>query len=111
MRHHLATRIEDWVRAHHREPVDVNDMATAAGVGLQQLRVICRDEWGLTPLQYLRGVRLDSARELLRAAEERPGVIAAVAVEVGYRHLGRFAGDYRKRFGEYPRQTLARPPS
>ncbi|WP_026414540.1 AraC family transcriptional regulator [Actinomadura oligospora] len=105
-RHHLVPFIEDWVQAHHHEAVGVTDIAAAAGIGVQQLRVICRGEWGVTPVQYLRGVRLDHARTALLKAVPEPGTIAAVATAAGYLHKGRFAIHYRERFGELPSQTL-----
>jgi len=34
--------------------------------------------------------------------------VAEVAARHGFLHAGRFAADYRRRFGESPSQTLAR---
>ncbi|MFC4911855.1 AraC family transcriptional regulator [Actinomadura gamaensis] len=105
-RHHLAAFIEDWVRAHHREPIGVTDIAAAAGIGVRQLQAVCRAEWGVTPVQFLRDVRLDHARAALLAAEPKPGVVAAVATSAGYLHKSRFATHYKERFGESPSETL-----
>ncbi|MCP2336106.1 AraC family transcriptional regulator [Actinomadura rupiterrae] len=106
-RHHLAGFIEDWVRAHHAEPIGVTDIAAAAGIGVRQLQAVCRAEWGVTPVQFLRDVRLDHARAALLAAEPKPGAVAAIATAAGYLHKSRFATHYRERFGESPSQTLA----
>jgi hypothetical protein len=40
-------------------------------------------------------------------ASDASGGVAAVANRWGIRHLGRFAGEYRKMFGELPSRTLA----
>ncbi|MEU4714350.1 helix-turn-helix domain-containing protein [Micromonospora purpureochromogenes] len=38
-----------------------------------------------------------------------PGAsVTAIAVQHGFAHLGRFAGEYRARFGESPSTTLRR---
>jgi AraC-like DNA-binding protein len=60
-----------------------------------------------TPLAYLRGVRMECARRDLQGAEPGDGVsVATLAAKWGFTHLGRFAVDYRRRFGTYPSQTL-----
>jgi hypothetical protein len=40
-------------------------------------------------------------------ASDASGGVGAVASRWGIRHLGRFAGEYRKMFGELPSRTLA----
>lgn len=61
---------------------------------------------GMSPMQYLRKLRLDRARELLRAAAPDRR-IAEIALDCGFAHFGRFAIAYRERFGELPSATLA----
>ena len=60
---------------------------------------------GCTPLEYLRGVRLERARRML--AEPHAETTVAAAAAAGFKHLGRFADDYRSRYGELPSRTLA----
>lgn len=107
--HHLAGLIQDWVEAHHHRPIGASDIAAAAGIGIRQLQVICREQWGLTPTQLLRGVRLDHARAELRAAAPGRRTVSDVAAAAGYLHMSRFAAHYRGRFGETPTETLDRP--
>jgi AraC-like DNA-binding protein len=41
-------------------------------------------------------------------AEPHAGTtVAAAAAAAGFKHLGRFADDYRSRYGELPSRTLA----
>ncbi|MGH3242919.1 MAG: AraC family transcriptional regulator [Spirillospora sp.] len=109
--HRLAKVIREWVEAHHHRPIGVTDIAAAAGVGVRQLQAICRDQWGLTPTQLLRGVRLDHARAALIDAPPGPRTVTDVAGAAGYVHMSRFAAHYRQRFGETPTQTLRRSAS
>lgn len=106
--HHLAGVIRDWVEAHHHRPIGVTDIAAAAGLGVRQLQSVCQEQWGVTPTQLLRGVRLDHARAALIAARPGPRTITDVAGAAGYLHMSRFAAHYRRRFGETPTQTLKR---
>ncbi|GAA2150496.1 AraC family transcriptional regulator [Actinomadura napierensis] len=109
--HHLAPFIREWVEAHHHRPIGASDIAAAAGIGIRQLQVICRDQWGVTPTQLLRGVRLDHARAALRGAAPGGRTVSDVATAAGYLHMSRFAAHYRQRFGETPTETLKHPAS
>ncbi|MFJ3721518.1 AraC family transcriptional regulator [Streptomyces sp. NPDC090045] len=90
------------------EPISVADMAQAARVGVRSLREGFRTHMGTTPLAYLRTVRLDLARrDLLALADGHASkTVTDVALHWGFTHLGRFAGHYRKAYGETPAQTL-----
>jgi AraC family ethanolamine operon transcriptional activator len=61
----------------------------------------------MTPKAYLTAMRLDGVRRHLVPGE--PTVkIADVANRWGFWHMGQFAADYRRHFGELPSQTLQR---
>ncbi|WP_433334709.1 AraC family transcriptional regulator [Spirillospora sp. CA-294931] len=104
--HHLAGLIRDWVHANHHRPIGVGDIAAAAGIGVRQLQAVCRHQWGVTPTQLLRGIRLDHARAALLRSRPGPRAISEAAAAAGYLHLSRFGSHYRQRFGETPTQTL-----
>ena len=60
-----------------------------------------------TPKAYQIALRLDAVRhDLLRATAGT--TVTSVAMKWGLLQLGRFAGDYRRMFGEGPRDTLKR---
>lgn len=63
---------------------------------------------GASPTEYLRGVRLRRVHESLLAAPADLTTAEAVARHWGFRHYGHFAGLYRKKFGESPKETLRR---
>ncbi|WP_448334372.1 helix-turn-helix domain-containing protein, partial [Streptomyces sp. DSM 41534] len=64
-----------------------------------------RERFGLPPLAYVRNLRLARIREDILTSTDPVGVIA---YRWGITHLGRFAGEYRDRFGELPSATAAR---
>lgn len=101
----LVRRACALMREHHGEALTVGDVAEALQVSVRALQDCFRRELRTTPMAYLRECRLDAVHRALRAAE--PGVsVTALAVRHGFTHLGRFAGDYRARFGESPSTTL-----
>jgi AraC family transcriptional regulator, ethanolamine operon transcriptional activator len=62
------------------------------------------DVTGLPPLAYIRCLRLNEVRRLLRSNSARP--ISCIAYDWGFSHLSQFAQDYRRQFGELPSETL-----
>lgn len=83
------------------------DIQQEAGVSAQRLHDGFKQHFGLSPLAYLKRFRLEAVRCSL--LEERGNYnIAATASRWGFAHLGRFASDYQRAFGERPSQTLAR---
>ena len=63
-----------------------------------------------TPVEFLRTVRLDWARnKLLRAAPR--ATVTEIALQCGFNHFGRFAAWYREQYGESPLATLKRTQS
>jgi len=100
-------RAEDYMRAHADQPLTLADIATAAGVGIRTLSAAFRDSRGTSPMAWLRELRLDGARQALLAAGMH-ATIAEIATRHGFGNLGRFAADYRRRYGETPSATLRR---
>ncbi len=101
----FVRRAQEYVDAHFVQPLQLADLARAAGVPERTLRDGFLRFRGVSPMQYLRQIRLDKARERLRGAP--PGLrIADVALDCGFTHLGRFALAYRERFGELPSGTV-----
>ncbi len=61
----------------------------------------------MTPKAYMKSRRLAAVQtELIRQGPT--AVISDIANHWGFWHLGSFASDYKKQFGELPSQTLLR---
>jgi transcriptional regulator GlxA family with amidase domain len=72
-----------------------------------------RRHLGVTPLEYLRRVRLDLAHRDLQDADPAVDTVNSIAGRWGFSHAGRFSVAYRRVFGTQPSATLrtARPPN
>jgi AraC-like DNA-binding protein len=104
----FVRRAEQFIEEHACEAIALADLTGVAGVSVRALQTGFRRFRDTTPMAYLRCIRLELARtELAKAGQQRPSV-AAVANAFGFGHLGRFARDYERRFGELPSQTLCR---
>lgn len=101
-------RALEYLRTADVSRVSVADLCRVARVSERSLRYAFRDELDLSPLAFIRRLRLHAARrELMNAGAAIQGV-ADVAYRQGFLELGRFAADYRRLFGELPSETLAR---
>jgi AraC family ethanolamine operon transcriptional activator len=100
-----ARAAEDFIRAHIREEIPIIRLCKEIGVSRRQLEYAFRTKFGISPLEFIRTLRLNEARRMLITARENGLSVTKVAMEVGVTHLGRFAASYRSLFGESPRET------
>lgn len=94
--------------SHPMDALSISDLAQRIGVSERSLRRSFQRCYGLSPMQWMRVYRLHQARQLLKASCPDVTTVTQVAFEVGFWDLGRFAGAYRRLFGELPSQTLRR---
>jgi transcriptional regulator GlxA family with amidase domain len=97
----------DHIEANLDAPITLADLAAASGVPGRTLAQHFRDATGLSPMAYLREARFRRAREALLSGDGETGV-TQIAARWGFAHFGRFAVEYRKRFGESPSKTVKR---
>jgi AraC-like DNA-binding protein len=93
--------------AHIGEPLILDDVLRATDVSARGLQYAFQARYRIAPMQWLREQRLRSLHALLTAAPRGHGV-TGLATAVGFTHLGRLGGDFRRRFGLRPHEVLAR---
>ena len=95
--------------AHHAaNAVTIRDVCRDAGVCERMLEYAFKEHYGVSPKAYLQAFRLNSVRRELRVAVPADMKVADAANLWGFWHMGQFAADYRKQFGEKPSETLRR---
>lgn len=99
-------RAMDAVNARPEHPFTTTELAGLARVGVRRLQESFREYVGMSPMAYVRQVRLERVHEELRGAGPEELSVSEVAWRWGFAHHGRFAAQYRTRFGETPSQTL-----
>lgn len=104
-RHALVERATNYVLTRQHEVIGIEDVCRAVHVSRRKLQYCFQQELGISPAQYLRALRLHSARRMLQATKPNEKSIADVASDFGFWHFSRFAQHYRKMFGELPSQT------
>ena len=100
-------RALEVLSSYDRMPDTVQTLCDLAGASWSTLQRAFREEFGVGPKAYMKVRRLAAVQaELVR---QGPGaVIRDVANRWGFWHMGSFAADYRKQFGELPSETLQR---
>ena len=94
---------------HLAERITMDGIAKAVHMSVRSIQQGFREELGMTPMTYVRERRLERVHEELTDAIPSDGVtVTAVAERWGFHHLGSFAVEYRKRWGEAPSDTLRR---
>ncbi|WP_426241323.1 AraC family transcriptional regulator [Nocardioides sp. LHG3406-4] len=100
-----VAQVVELVQRAPESPYTVSDLARAAGVSARSLQASFHKHMGVSPMAYLRQVRLERAHEDLQLGRGR---VSEVAYHWGFTNLGRFATLYQERFGELPSATIAR---
>ena len=102
----FVRRVEEYIAAHADEPLTIGDLAAHAGISTSALFAGFRDFRDTSPMSHLKRIRLQRVREALQSSGSGDATVTEVALRWGFRHLGRFASDYKRWFGESPSETL-----
>lgn len=99
-------RAIDYMIANLGSPLDIADIAREADVSIRSLQVAFQQFKHMSPLEFLRLLRLRAVREDIVSGAA--GTVSEIARRWGFSHMGRFSAFYRQAFGEFPLQSLRR---
>ncbi|MCW5651741.1 MAG: helix-turn-helix domain-containing protein [Ramlibacter sp.] len=85
--------LAEWAAAHMDQPLTAADLAQRALLSPSQFAQRCQEAQGLSPMQWLRGLRLDQAQQLRRSGLG----VADVAQRTGYRSPSALTAALRRR--------------
>lgn len=100
--------VENYIRAHHSEPLTIKQLAAVGGVSERTLLAGFRRYRGVSPKAMQRELRFQGAHDALLAARPGRATVADIATACGFLELGHFAVEYRQRYAETPSTTLHR---
>lgn len=103
-RQRVVREARRYMNQHADEPINVPDLCQAIHVSRRTLQYSFQDVLRMSPVTYLRALRLNGVRRDLKRGGDEP--VADRAARWGFWHLSRFAADYRHLFGELPSETL-----
>ena len=97
-------KAKDLADARYREPLDVNDMAHAAGLSRAHFSREFRAAFGDSPHSYLLTRRMERAAALLRNTDRS---VAEICLEVGLTSVGSFTTSFKRTYGMTPTEYRA----
>lgn len=97
---------EAYVRRHLKGSFSLLDLSRASGTSPSTLLRLFNAHHGVSPMQYVKRMRLEAVRQSLLAANPLTVTIGRVASAYGFRQMGQFSAHYRNAFGELPSETL-----
>ncbi|WP_162943979.1 MULTISPECIES: AraC family transcriptional regulator [unclassified Rhizobium] len=101
-------RAIEYMHANVGADIRIAEIAREAGTSVRSVQAAFQQFKNMTPLNYLRMIRLQGVRRaLLDCGPSRP--VAEMARDWGFSHMGRFAALYHQAFGEMPSETARRP--
>jgi transcriptional regulator GlxA family with amidase domain len=87
-------------------PLTTTALAAQCHVSVRTLQEGFQRYLGMSPMAFLRVVRLGRAHRDLRSADPSQNTVAAIAHRWGFHHAGRFAAAHQRMYGETPLQAL-----
>ena len=99
-------RARDYIHAHAHEKVTLQDLSVHAGCSYRTLQSAFNKTFSISPMAYLKTVRLEGVREALLDANNKELTVSDIAGKWGFVHMGRLAKSYKEQFGILPSDTL-----
>ncbi|RKT14320.1 AraC-like DNA-binding protein [Paraburkholderia sp. RAU2J] len=100
-----VSRAITWLRTNFAETMRVERLAALAGMSPASFHRHFKAATAMSPLQYQKQIRLQTARARLLAQQ---GDVAGVGFSVGYESPSQFSREYARQFGVPPARDAAR---
>lgn len=102
----LVKQAEEYMRAHLEASITLISLCKALHTSERPLSYGFHEVFGVSPMAYLKTLRLQAVRTQLRLADPTATEITEIAHRFGFQSLGHFSRDYKTMFGELPSETL-----
>ncbi len=100
---HRTARAIAWLRTNYAKPLHIEELAGIARMGVSTLHHQFRGLTAMSPLQYQKQLRLQTARQRMLM----DGMDAtSTAYEVGYESVSQFNREYSRIFGQPPMRDI-----
>jgi two-component system response regulator YesN len=91
----------DYIHAHYDEPIALTEIAKASHLSISRLAHLFKEQMGITPIDYVTGVRIERAKELLLGTDQS---CTEICFEAGYTNHSYFTRTFKTLVGMTPRQ-------
>lgn len=101
-----AKIISQYLYDNPTDIIQINNLCRVTGIKIHTLERVCHRAFDMPPKTLIKLHRLNAIHKVLKNSTLQTVNIARLAMEHGFLHVGRFAGEYKKLFGQSPSQTL-----
>lgn len=101
-------KAQAYILENAQDALTPEDIARAACVSLRSLYAGFQTYLHCSPMTFVKNTKLDKINDELKHGEAATTSISDVVSKYGISSLGNFSANYRRRFGELPRETLRR---
>lgn len=105
---YIVNRVRDLTLTNEDKSLTIGEICLHLNVSRRTLNHAFIRVLGITPVEYMRYVRLHRIRAELQSSFSQNTTIADIAAKWGFWHMSLFARYYRELFGECPSETLER---
>jgi len=102
----MLRRAIEFMHANCTRDIGMSEVAKALNVTPRAVQYMFRRHLDMSPMTYLRQIRLRRAHRDLLAGDPIRDTVAEIAIRWGFAHTGRFSQVYRTEFGQSPSVTL-----
>ena len=99
---------EEYIRENLSNPITRDQLAEVSGRTIRTLSRAFEKKYEFGPMAFIKQRRLDAAYQDLLRAKAGNTSVTQIAHNYGFAHVGKFAIEYRKIFGESPSASLAK---
>ncbi len=100
----VAKKVMKFINENYYSNVTVGDMAKHVNFTRNHLYLLFKNEYGISPQEYLLNLRIEKAKELL--LNEKQLLISEIALAVGYSDALYFSRLFRKKVGISPKEFV-----
>jgi AraC-like DNA-binding protein len=98
-------KVMSWLKLHYMQAISMDELAAKAHMSPSTFRQHFRAVAGMSPLQYLKNLRLQNARQCMLNQDLDA---SSAALRVGYESTSQFNREYSRLFGAPPRRDIKR---
>jgi AraC-like DNA-binding protein len=88
-----AERIRAYIDSHYFEKLTADVIGVRMGISARHVNTIFKEQYGMTPTQYLTEIRIELAKKMLAKSDK---AIVSIAFEVGYEALPTFYRNFKQ---------------
>lgn len=107
VRHRKMMDVLEYIETNAHRPILVSELSEIGRTSVRTIQSLFQGQLGISPKAFINARRLSGAHRDLWRAEADGIQVTDIANRWGFWHMGQFASDYRKQFGELPSHTLS----